>query len=475
MFYIKLESGAYIQIEDTTKVPDGTVLYVKVNDKFAAINQPVDAVQAQVATPAVKVGDDPIKELAGVIREMAGSVASIKAKEEEVNAKLAAYKEMAQKGFPIPSTAIPADAPAAQLMSNSVLSRVNLAVQGKELMDKRFYPKYQIRDDNVRKELAKYMCLFIKGGILQQQSAIREFWDTYTPKFHAEGKTNIGDSGNTFPVTDVVEGEIMAFARESSIALQYANVVTMAGEKATYPAEQTSATVSWGNTTSNSDPTVSDVELSARELSAYSAVMNTSLDDSPSDIVSWLFANMSESTGLELDNVMWNGDGTSTYGYVSGIFLTAGYSVALGSGSTAFSQVTSTALSQMISKLNGLKKQNARFFMHGEILHYIRTLVDSQNRPIFMETVGSAIPPAIWGYPYTESTKCPSTTGANTFFIAFGNLKYFYVGRRAGVTNLQVNPYEKWTTNRTCFKIYSRWGLGTGLANGLVRLRTAAS
>jgi HK97 family phage major capsid protein len=480
MYYIKLTDGSYQKIEDIKLVPTGVKLYVMLGENTYAEVVQQESRMAQIAAaaqaPVMQVkDDDPIKELTATVREMAGSLASIKQKEQEIQEKIAAYKEMGQKGLYIPNTQVPATSPAGEDLSKSSLRRVNLAVQGKRLMESRFYPKYQIKDEKTRYDVAKYMCLFIKGGILQQGSALREFWDTYTPIFEAEGKTNIGDSGNTFPVTNTVEAEILAFAREVSIALQFANVVDMAAEKQTYPAQQTGTTVSWGNTTSASDATVADVELSAKELSAYASVLNTTLDDSPSDIVSWLFADMAEASGLELDNVMWNGDGSSTYGSVSGIFLTAGYSVALGSTSTAFSQITSTALSQMIMKLNGLKKQGARFFMHGEILHYVRTLSDTNGRPIFLETVGSSIPPAIWGYPYTESTKCPSTSAANTFFVCFGNLKYFFVGRRAGVTNLQVNPYEKWTTNRTCFKVYSRWGLKTGLANGLVRLRTASS
>jgi len=399
----------------------------------------------------------------------------IKQKEEEVSAQIAAYKQMAERGLPIPGAQIPVGSLAADNMEKGVLANVNLAVQGRDLMNKRFYPKYHIEGDEKRQEIAKFMCLFLKGGMQKDPRSVMEFWDTYGKQLRSERKTNIGDSGNLFPVTDMIESEVLAFARESSIALQYARVVDMTMEKQSWPGEDSSVTVSWGNTTGASDPAVSDVEVSAEELSAYSTVKNTTLDDSPTDVVSWLFSNMSEAVGLELDNVMWNGDGTSTYGSVSGIFLTAGYSVALASGSTAFSQINSTKLSEMIAKLDGLKKQGARFFMHGQILHFVRTLKDDNGRPIFIETVGSAIAPTIWGFPYTESTKCPSTSATNTMFIAFGNLRHWLVGRRRGVMGLDANPYEKWTTNRTCFKIYSRWGLGTAKANGLVRLRTASS
>jgi HK97 family phage major capsid protein len=146
----------------------------------------------------------------------------------------------------------------------------------------------------------------------------------------------------------------------------------------------------------------------------------------------------------------------------------------MSSGNTNFSAITADDLSLMIAKLDGLKKQGARFWMHGQILHYIRNLKDSNDRPIFIETVGAPMSGTIWGYPYSEVIKMPSTSGANTAFVAFGNLRYFSVGRRLDTTTLQVDPYGLWTTNRTRFKLYQRWGMKIGLANGFVRLLTSA-
>jgi HK97 family phage major capsid protein len=128
----------------------------------------------------------------------------------------------------------------------------------------------------------------------------------------------------------------------------------------------------------------------------------------------------------------------------------------------------------MIGKLSGLKKAGARFWMHGEVLHHCRSLVDTTNRPIFFDTYGSPMPPTILGYPFTEVITMPSSTGANTAFAAFGNLRYLAVGNRLDSASLQVDPYGLWTTNRTRFKIYQRWGMKMGLPTGFVRLLTAS-
>jgi HK97 family phage major capsid protein len=184
---------------------------------------------------------------------------------------------------------------------------------------------------------------------------------------------------------------------------------------------------------------------------------------------------MAEATGLELDNVMFNGDGTTTYASCSGLLSAAcGYSVVMGSGSTSFADMTGDNLSEMIKALDGLKKQGAGFYFSGTGIHYVRILKDSNNRPVFIDSYGSEVPMKALGYPITECTKITGTDAANAAFGLFGNLRNFLVGRRLDSAALSVDPYGLWTTNRTRFKIYQRWGLKIGLANAFCRILTHA-
>ncbi len=242
----------------------------------------------------------------------------------------------------------------------------------------------------------------------------------------------------------------------------------MTSDKQSFPMENAAVSVAWGNTTSESEPGVTEVELSANELSAYSVVKSATLMDARSDIVSWLTSALAEAAGLELDNQGFNGTGTPFFGILTS--TGAGYSVTL--AGTAFEDVSFTNLSDMIAKLDGLKKQGARFWMHGQAIHYIRILRDDNNRPIFYETVGMPTSGTILGFPYSEVIKMPSTTAANTAFLAFGNLRYYAVGRRLEVSTLSVNPYLLWTTNRMAYKLYQRWGMYPALKNGFVRMLT---
>lgn len=412
---------------------------------------------------------DPVAELTGVVKELAekvGSIGEIKEKTEVMEAQLKIYQEASERGFPIPSIK---EEPGE---SKTIYSPYNMAKQGKRLMDKAHHPLYQISEEK-RQFMAEYFVLFLKAAYFQNPTAKIKLAEKYGRGIDSRTKADLGDTGNVFPVPDIVDEEILAFAREKSVILSEARIWEMTSDKQSFPAESSGPTAYWGNTTQKSDPVITEVELSATELSAYTAARNATLDDARSDIVSWLTELMAEAAGQEIDNESFNGDGTNV---CSGILSAAcGKSVTMSSGNTAFSNLDATDFSNMIAQLDGLIKLGAKFFMHGSVLHYVRTLEDSQGRPIFMERYGAPVDATILGYPYKEVITLPSTSAANTAFIAFGNLRYFGVGRRLDTTTLQVDPYGLWTTNRTRFKIYQRWGLKIALANGLVRLLTAAS
>ena len=481
-FYIKNEKGELVKASIEDVFNRGITLYdakgKEVKRTEPVVKPPViDKQDSSIEVPAVHINNS-IQELTGLIKDLARSQSAITEKAEKQEEKLKIYEEMVKSGFILPSGQTTTKGYMASLENDGVLKNINLGKAGADIENYVLNTKHRIPDEK-RERIAKWALLVYKAGVNKDPMATVQFWKEFgkdAKEMEIEHKTAVGDSGNIFPIVDVVESEVLAFARERSIALQYARVVPMTAEKKTWPAESASSSVSWGNTTAESEPTVADVELDAEELSAYAAVKNMTLADSPSDVVGWLLSNMSEAVALELDNVTFNGDGASSMASCSGILSAAcGYSVTM-TGSWAFSNLDATRLSEMISKLSGIRKVGARFYMHGEILHFIRSLKDSQNRPIFVETFGNAtMPSTIWGYPFSEVTNMPSTTAENTAFLSFGNLQYFLIGRRKGVGRLEVDPYGLFTTNRTRFKIYSRWALIIGLATGFCRLLTGTS
>lgn len=429
----------------------------------------------EAARSAVQINNlDAIEELRGVAKEISESLGAslngIKERQDKIEQAVADIQEAAKRGFPMPNGE--GFAPGLGSDPRDYWKGLDLSYQGSTLETKF---RHKIPENKIE-PMAKWMVLFFKAGLQGDNKAYNEMVKLFGPE-GTIARTALGDTGNVFPVPDIVDSEILAFARERSVTLQYARIWDMTSDKQSFPQESAAPSVAWGNTSQNSDPTVAEVELSAEELSAYSVVKNTTMMDARSDIVGWLTEMMAEAAGLELDNVAFTGNGTSLAANCYGILNPNGanYSVTMSTTSTAFSQITADHLSEMISNLEGVKKMGAMWWMNGAVFHFVRQLKDDQNRPIFYAQVGGNVPPQILGYPYVETIKCPSTSAANTAFVAFGNLRYFAVGRRLGTTSLQVDPYGLWTTNRTRFKIYQRWGLKVGLPKGFVRLLTASS
>jgi len=466
-FYIKNEKGELVEASQEQVLDPKTQLY---NEKGEEISRP-KAEESEGKEKEITAAnlvpnplEEPIKTLTGQITELAGGLGAIKDKIEENEEAIAAYKEAKERGFPIPQSGTGGQKLTPE--DEELFKGWDLAVQGRHLMEKFNGTNTRHKmSEEARLEMAKFFILLGNAsGQIPDPDMQKAFRSRYM-------KTVIGDSGNTFVIPDIVDSELFHFERERSVALQYCRIWDMTSEKLSFPAETASSTVAWGNTTSESEPTSSEVELSAQELSAYAAVRDTTLADSRTDIVSWIADEMAEACALELDNQVFNGTGDPVSGLLS---AKCGYSVVMGSGSTSFSNITSTHLSEMIADLDGRKKEGAAYYGHGTPIHFIRDLKDDNNRPIYVQSLSSPLNYNVWGYPVREVIKSQSTDGSGTAFLLFGNLKYFAIGRRLGSTSLQVDPYGLWTTNRTRFKIYQRWGLQIALANGFVRLMTAS-
>jgi len=455
--FIKNEKGELIEATVDQLVDINLVLFTEDGKEYVR-PKPVEASN-------LNLQNDSMKELAGIIGDMAKSVNSVKDKIDENEAKLAAYQEAVKKGFPLPKI----EPGMSVEEGNELFAPYDMAKQGKALMNKFQHPHADMTEEK-RKVLAEYFVLFLKASNLRATDKDKEAFETRYGRM-ADTKTALGDSGNTFPVPDIVESEILAFSREKSRILQYARIWEMTSEKQSWPIETGTTTTAWSNTSGQSDPTISEVELTAEELTSYTAVREMTLADARSDIVSWLTETMGEAAGQELDKQGFTGTGSPCSGLLT---AKCGYSVNMGTGSSTFASLSHKELSLAISRLDGMKKEGARWWWNGAVFHYVRIMTDDNNRPIFYENMGAPMSGQVLGYPYSEVPKMTSATGVSTAFINFGNLKYFSVGRRLGATALQVDPYGLFTTNRIRFKIYQRWALAIALPNGFVRIITAA-
>jgi len=189
---------------------------------------------------------------------------------------------------------------------------------------------------------------------------------------------------------------------------------------------------------------------------------------------------LATAAGMEIDRVGFQGhhtDSTVVTDPFDGILSdneTTVLKVSMAAGER-MADINDDYFSQMIAKLDGLRKEGAAFYMNGQVLHFVRQIKDGVGSPIFMPgNIAQGIPSTIYGYPYKEAVRMPSTDAASKDFAIFGNMKQLYIGRRLDSAALMVDPYGLWLTNRTRFKLYQRWAIKVALPEGFVKLSSVA-
>ena len=336
---------------------------------------------------------------------------------------------------------------------------VNLSVPGKDGVTKKFiYKGYDLRKQGANLEIPEE----------RRERHAKFLIDCLAKATNVEGTGSRG--GYTVP--DEYADDVLAFARLASVTLQDANVVDMGTDVLRVPAELANVSVTWTaeeDDLGQSNPTFSEVVLTAQRLGSYSIASNELLADEQYDFVSMLTSQFAEAIALEIDKQVFQG-GTFT-GALSGCTTNTVTCASTATSPNRHIQITHDELSQAIAKLTDNKLAGSKFYIHQNSLHYIRVEQDTAGNPIFAMP-GGGVPGTIYEYPYRVSSQLPATPAAAAGFILFGNLKNYMIGRRRSAMQLEVDPYGLFDTYRTRFRMVTRWDGKPGLCGGLVVIKT---
>ena len=282
------------------------------------------------------------------------------------------------------------------------------------------------------------------------------------------------DTKGGYLVIDEYERTLLKSARENSIMMNLCNVVNV-GKTDTYKvnAENANVTVTWDaeGTVTKKSATFKQVEIAVKRLSGYVAVDNDLLDDEVFDIAGNITEQFSYAMAQELDKQVLAGTGAPCSGVLS---AAVAYSLVIGTaGSGAWSAVTGDVFSEAIATLATNDTNNATFVLGKKGGHYVRTLKDDQNAPIFQQIAGPNLN-TLFGYPMAISNNINDATGGTGgYYAVFGDFKKFYIVNRLGNLNLLVDPYSDSVSNNTRFIFKKRMGLGIARNTAFVRLGTA--
>lgn len=189
---------------------------------------------------------------------------------------------------------------------------------------------------------------------------------------------NVNANGG-FAVPEVFSDAIIRNVETYGVAPSVMQNASMTSDTLLFPKRLTGVTANWIGenveiTTSN--PTGTQVQLVAKKLAVGTRVSNELLSDSVISIADWLVQEFSLELAKRIDEAVFNGDGTSSYGGIQGIMPKINVSgsksvVSARSGNTAVDTFDLGDFSKALAALPryALQSGNAAWYMSPAVYH----------------------------------------------------------------------------------------------------------
>ena len=294
------------------------------------------------------------------------------------------------------------------------------------------------------------------------------------------------DADGGYLVPEAWANSIDNALREQGITRANADVRFMPEGTLNIPKGNANVTAYWvseGATITESNRTYANTQLVAQKLAAISTMTSELREDSIADVVRDVTANIVESIALKEDQAMIIGDGTSTYGSVTGILEDSDVNdVVMGSGDTSFSNMVAQDVKDLYHGVAHQRRANAKFLCSDYIFSLIDGLEDDQGRPLY-RSLNDSESGILLGKQLLISDQAPglSDDGVSTPFLAFGDFSRGVVlgDRRMIAISLSdsavVGSGNMFTQDKIALKVTEKVDIAVHLPGYFARLVTAAS
>jgi HK97 family phage major capsid protein len=223
------------------------------------------------------------------------------------------------------------------------------------------------------------------------------------------------DSAGGFLVPEELRNEVLTRAPELSELFPFARRVRVGTNAGSVPRLATDISISWSEAENEefneSDPVFSELPFAVKRANAVCYASRELLADSGPGVAELLTRLFAEATAAERDRVIAVGDGSSEPEGVASATLS---SVAVG-GSVTFAKLV-----EIECALAKKYRRSARWMMSNANVRRVMSLVDSDERPLFVRDLAEGSPARLLGYPVSQQDDFPDGE------IYFGDLAYYY-------------------------------------------------
>ena len=270
-----------------------------------------------------------------------------------------------------------------------------------------------------------------------------------------------------YVVNDDDRDEILAYARDQSVALRRARIVRMGSDKVTMPREDAKVNLSFTNEstdTNETSATFDQVDIEAEDLDGFADVsLHLEMDNTtPGGIVGVLLDQFTEAYGQKIDQRVFEGAAVA-----SSVFDQAGNSVTL---SSTFSSITVDNLREVIGKLRPNRRKGAAWYGEYSVIWDYLYGVKENSQSVLLPDPRAAASFQVLGYPLEELVEGPSTDTSGSPMLLFGNLNGFLVGERLNTLTLFRDPYTQRASKRVRYFFFTRVGFAMALPNNFVKV-----
>jgi len=309
---------------------------------------------------------------------------------------------------------------------------------------------------------------FIKAVFMNDLAEIRAL---------SEGTSTAGG----YLVPEEFRAEVIRLIPNYGLARKLCRVVPMTRDKMNFPkAGATGVTAYWvseNGQITESTPNFGQIQLDTKKCAGIAGLSNEFVDDAEVDVLDYLFQLFAEAIAGGEDTQWLTGTGSPITGILGGSSVNV---VTMGAGMTAFANITADNLSDLPNAVSGNSEANGAYFMHKNILNYVRKLKDDNGQYIWQAPAGSQ-PGTIWGYPYHITDVMPGTaqSAVATKFVAFGDPKYTLFGDRKQVSikiaeEATVGSNKLFEQDMKALRVIERVDIQLAIEEAYACLKTAA-
>jgi HK97 family phage major capsid protein len=270
-------------------------------------------------------------------------------------------------------------------------------------------------------------------------------------KAQAEG---VNSSGGVL-VPEEMMNEIIVLRETYGVFRQNCRVVPMGRDTLNWPRRTGGLTAYFmneGGAFTESSASFDNVSLTAKKLGALTKLSTEIAEDAVINIADYIVDEIAYAFASKEDDCGFNGDGTSTYGGMTGAIVGMGqaaHSAGLytATGHSTYATLDNTDITSLMGKLPQYALPGAKFFCSQTAFATVFERLIGAAGGNSINTLDGSVQYRYLGFPIVISQKLPTTgTVTATVTMLFGDLaKAAAMGERRGVTIRRLN--ERYADN----------------------------